>query len=140
MYVLHVPVSYFFTVARAKSAFENLKKRYFKKRCEFKKSQKSGTSWEEVEKAEAELRQFSFLTWLCRFIRLRETKSNVDEVNSQNSFDISSQEHTLDIERSDEEDAEEDADYVIEDEGNELARSEKPTSDSVYFDESVRPS
>ena len=71
----------FFLAERAKSSFENLKKRYFKKRCASKKSQKSGTSRSEVEKAEAELRQFSFLTWLDPFIRLRETRSNIDTTN-----------------------------------------------------------
>ena len=77
---------YFYVIAsRAKSAFKILKKNHTKKRSNLRNSKKSGTSREAVEKAESELRQWSFLTWLDDFVQPRASRSSFHIDYSQQS-------------------------------------------------------
>ena len=76
----------FYVIAsRAKSAFENLKKNYTKKRSNLRNSKKSGTSREAVAQAESELRQWSFLTWLDALVQPRASRSSFHLDYSQQS-------------------------------------------------------
>ncbi|XP_057302855.1 uncharacterized protein LOC130637019 [Hydractinia symbiolongicarpus] len=61
----------------AKTSFEKLRKRYNKKKNDFKKSKKSGTSTKESEKAEKALELYKYLSWLDNFIYVREGRSNI---------------------------------------------------------------
>ena len=74
-----------FLASRARTSFDNLKKRYSKKKNDFKKAQRSGTSREAVQKAETELKSLIFMAWLDSFIQLRDTKSNFQEVAKETS-------------------------------------------------------
>lgn len=66
----------------ARACFENVKKRYLKRRNEYKKvANKSGTSTAIVDRANRELQLYSFLFWLDDYLKPRKTKSNVkDEI------------------------------------------------------------
>ena len=76
----------FYVIAsRAKSTLTNLKKNYTKKRSNLKNSEKSETSREAVEKAESELRQWSFLTWLDDLVQLLSPRSSFYVDYSQQS-------------------------------------------------------
>ena len=67
----------FYVIAsRAKPAFKNLKKIYTKKWSNLRNSKKSRTSREAVGKAENELRQCSFLTWLDDFVQPQASRSS----------------------------------------------------------------
>ena len=70
-------------------AFEKLRKRYNKKKNDLKKSKKSGSSTKEGEKAEKALSDYRFLSWLDKFIYVREGKSNLfDPSQVQNDEDL----------------------------------------------------
>ena len=73
----------FFVASRAKLAFENLKKSYSKKKNDFKKAQRSGTSRDAGEKVENEMKRFRFLAWLDSFLQARKTKSNITIVEEE---------------------------------------------------------
>ena len=62
---------------RAKTLFENLKKRYSKKRSALKKANQSGTSAAVVEKAKIAYDLYNFLMWLEEHIVGRSTMTNV---------------------------------------------------------------
>ena len=58
----------------AKKNFENLKKRFSKRRKE--STGPSGTGRESVAEAKERLRELSFLAWLAPHVQLRQTKTN----------------------------------------------------------------
>eukprot|EP00794_Sanderia_malayensis_P006727 gene6727-7485_t len=62
---------------RTKQLFENLKKRFSKRRLDLKKSERSGTSASAVQKAKENMKEYSFLAWLIPYIKLRATKTNL---------------------------------------------------------------
>lgn len=68
-----------------KRRFENLKKRFSKKRNHYKKVTRSGSGGREARVAEDELKKYGFMNWLCPFMRMRETTSNllVDDENME---------------------------------------------------------
>lgn len=57
-------------------------------------AQRSGTSWDAIEKAENEIKRRRFLAWLDSFLQARETKSNIgiaeweDIVELQNNYEM----------------------------------------------------
>ena len=62
---------------KAKVYFENLKKRHTKKRNDVRKSEKSGTSLAEKEKALNSFKPYEYLSWLDQFIATRASKTNI---------------------------------------------------------------
>ena len=66
-----------------------MKKRYLKKRNELKASKKSGTSADEVARAEKNFRPYQFLSWLDDFVQIREGRTNlptdIDELEDEDS-------------------------------------------------------
>lgn len=74
---------------RAKQLFENLKKRFSKRRNDLKKAERSGTSTSAVEKAKESMREYSFLVWLIPYIKLRATKTNVPPASIEKATPIS---------------------------------------------------
>eukprot|EP00794_Sanderia_malayensis_P006944 gene6944-7724_t len=68
---------------RAKQLFDNMKKRFSKRRNDLKKAERSGTSSDAVEKAREKANEFRFLTWLVPYIKLRATKTNLLERRSE---------------------------------------------------------
>ena len=75
-----------------KTIFENVKKRYLKRRNALKKADKSGTSSAVVDKAKRELGVYAFLFWLENFIKPRKTKDNIEEEVIENEEDGEDQE------------------------------------------------
>ena len=57
-------------------------------------AQRSGTSWDPIEKAENEIKRRRFLAWLDSFLQARETKWNIgiaeweDIVELQNNYEM----------------------------------------------------
>ena len=60
--------------------FENLKKRYSRKKSAFKKANQSGTSTALVKKAKKSCDECNFLVWLDEHISGRVTLSNVTQI------------------------------------------------------------
>lgn len=112
--------TFYFIATRAKSAFENLKKNYTKKRSNVRNSKRSGTSREAVEKAENELRQWSFLTWLDDFVQPRVSKSSFD-VDTQSYSQQTVDEHHNTFENDEEND------FMGHDESNDVEIPEDNT-------------
>ena len=83
-----------------------MKKRYLKKKNEHKKSQRSGTSRDAIEKAERDFQPYIFLKWLDDFTRLRETKSNIGSPSSLEEDSVVDTNDDLDNEFSVESDVE----------------------------------
>ena len=74
-------------LVEAKLLFDNLKKRFNKKKAKYKKATRSGSGSRKVKQAETELEKYDFLSWLAPYLRLKENtisnlpNSNVAEIN-----------------------------------------------------------
>ena len=64
-------------VKTAKRLFGNLKKRYLKRKRAFKSVNVSGTSKRKVTKERKALEEYSFMSWLDKYVSSRESKSNI---------------------------------------------------------------
>ena len=77
-------------VNEARVYWENLRKRYNKKRNELKKADKSGTSFFEKEKARKAFQPYAFLQWIDRFIGTRSSRNNLPKnfshIDTQNNL------------------------------------------------------
>ena len=80
---------FFILDVRAKTSFENLEKNYTKKRSNLRNAKRSGSSRESVEKAENEIRQLKFFTWIDQFIQPRSSRSSFDTDETQSNVPIS---------------------------------------------------
>ena len=58
---------------KVKNSFENLKKRYSKKKSSYKNATRSGAGSKEANAAEQELKRYGFLSFLIRYLRLLKT-------------------------------------------------------------------
>ena len=58
--------------------FENLKKRFSKRRTVVKKAKRSGAGRIDVQKAEEELNEYAFLEWIIPYIAVKDSISNLD--------------------------------------------------------------
>ena len=67
--------------------FDNLRKRYNKKKNDVKKSKKSGSATTDAEKAEKALAPYKFLSWLDAFVYTRESKTNLMDEERNESQD-----------------------------------------------------
>lgn len=74
-------VLFFNFIGEAKRRFENLKKRYSKKKKAFKMATRSGAGGREANVAEAEMKNYDFLSWLSPYLRLRDTENNLPHNN-----------------------------------------------------------
>ena len=82
--------SHFFSyVGEGKKRFENLKKRYSKKKSAYINATRSGAGSKEANAAEQELKRYDFLSWLTRYLRLKDTHSNLGETFSREDGDDS---------------------------------------------------
>ena len=72
---------------KAKAFYENLKKKYSKKKNDYKKCNRSGASVKDVEKAERALASYQFMAWLDKFTKLRDCKTNIS--TPQDEFNLS---------------------------------------------------
>ena len=79
--------------------FENLKKRFSKKKSAYKKASRSGVGIDATNVVEKEFRKYDFLSWLNPFLRLKNTKSNLSTISDEEdeSFEYSSVEKEVDI-------------------------------------------
>ena len=69
-------------LGEAKRRFDNLKKRFSKKRAKYKKATRSDSGSREAKQAETELKKYDFLSWLVPYLRLKEnTASNLPNTN-----------------------------------------------------------
>lgn len=75
-YTIDLP--FHFIGGQAKTLFENLRKRYNKKKNDLKKSRRSGAGTTDIEKVERALAPYKFLSWLDNFTYTRESKTNLD--------------------------------------------------------------
>ena len=71
----------------AKNCFSKIKRRYLAKSLELKKVNKSGTSSSEFKKAIKDLNACSFLIQIDEYLKPRQTKNNVKDINIQMSVD-----------------------------------------------------
>ena len=71
---------------KAKHYFENLKKRYQKKKNNLKKADRSGTSTAIVGKARKYFEPYLFFTWFDAYTRQRSSKSNIMCDNDSDSM------------------------------------------------------
>ena len=55
----------------AKRRFDNLKRRFSKKKAKYKKATRSGSGSCEAKQAEIELKKYDFLSWLAPYLRLK---------------------------------------------------------------------
>ena len=62
-----------------------MKKKYSKKRLNYKVSSRSGSGFRDVENDRAELAKYTFMGWLGEFIRPRKTKSNIAFIETNKS-------------------------------------------------------
>ena len=66
----------------AKRRFDNLKKRFSKKKAKYKKAIRSSSGSREAKQAETELKKYDFLSWLAPYLRFKEnTVSNLPNIN-----------------------------------------------------------
>ena len=74
------PLTHFFShIGQGEKRFVNLKKRYSKKKSGYKNTTRSGAGSKEANAAEQELKRYGFLSWLTRFVRLKDNHSNLGE-------------------------------------------------------------
>jgi len=68
---------------RAAQHFENLRKKYSRKKLNYQKASRSGVGEKETRSAKKDLDEYSFLFWLDDYSRRRKTKDNIqsDEPN-----------------------------------------------------------
>ena len=77
-------------LGETKQRFDNLKKRFSKKKAKYKKATKSGSGSREAKQAETELKKYDSLNWLAPYLRLTENtvsnlpNANVAEINPNN--------------------------------------------------------
>ena len=62
---------------RAQSCFHNLKKKYMRKKKDYKEANRSGTSTKALEKTEKALDQYTFINWMDGFIQPRDGRTNI---------------------------------------------------------------
>ena len=73
-------IRYIFLIVSGKPErlFENLKKRFSKRRTAVKKAKRSGAGRIDVQKAEEELNKYAFLEWIIPYIAVKDSISNLD--------------------------------------------------------------
>ena len=76
---------------KCKLHFDNMKKRYVKKRNDVRKADKTGTSLAEKEKAENAFIPYKFLQWMDPFIATRSSKTNIPSLRQSPSAVITPQ-------------------------------------------------
>ena len=64
---------------RAKSLFENLKRKYSKKKADLKKAKNWGSSLQDTNGAKKALAPYIFLSWLHNFTKLHQCKSDIED-------------------------------------------------------------
>ena len=72
--------NYYLFVGEEKKRFENLKKRYSKKKNNLKRKSATGAGLADVEAAKRDLKEYGFLAWLEEHLQLRETKTNLRSI------------------------------------------------------------
>ena len=78
-----------------------MKKKYSKKRLNYKVSSRSGSVLRDEENDKAELAKYIFIGWLDEFIRPRKTKSNIEFIETNESpVLLTSREEESDIENN----------------------------------------
>ena len=124
---------FFFLISgeRAKTCFENLKKRYQKKRSALRKVEnKSGSSSVVVKKAQKDLEPYAFFFWIDEFNKPRSSKTNIvtprTSVYRNEKDDISSE----DVEMREEEVQEEEEDQDL---GQDSLENESRASTDIEF-------
>lgn len=75
-------------LGEAKRRFENLKKRYSKKKKAKKDATRSGSGSKEASAAERDLKKYEFLSWLAPFLRLKATEDNLSMYVPQQNTDV----------------------------------------------------
>ena len=69
---------YLFSIGkRAQSCFNNLKKKFMRKKKEFRDVNRSGASTNALEKAEKASQQYRFMEWMSSFIQPRDRRTNI---------------------------------------------------------------
>ena len=73
-------IQYIFLIVSGESErlFENLKKRFSKRRTAVKKAKRSGVGRIDLQKAEEELNKYAFLEWIIPCIAVKDSISNLD--------------------------------------------------------------
>ena len=72
--------NYYLFVGEGKKRFENLKKRYSKKKNNLKRKSASGAGLADVKAVKRDLKEYGFLAWLEEHLQLREIKVNLQSI------------------------------------------------------------
>ena len=84
LYMVHHSNAHIFSLilGEAKQRFDNLKKRFSKKKSKYKKATKSCSGSREAKQAETELKKYDSLSWFAPYLRLKgNTVSNLPNTN-----------------------------------------------------------
>ena len=120
-----------FILGTAAQQFDNLKKKYSRKRISFRKLARSGAGAKDMRNAKKDLDDYSFFFWLDDHTRARKTKSNLDDENS-NSVETKY--------NSEEEDDNEEEGEDEEEEGEGMTIPEKEMDDFLSdMEDQVKP-
>lgn len=71
-------INFFYLSGTAQKLFENIKKRYSKRRQAVLKASRSGSGRNDVETVENQLKDYEFMAWINPFIKTRKSKSNFE--------------------------------------------------------------
>ena len=78
---------FFLNLGEAKRRFDNLKKRFSKKKAKYKKATRSGSGSCEAKQAKTELKNYDFLSWLAQYLRFKQ--NTVNNLPSTNVAEVS---------------------------------------------------
>ena len=116
----------------AKNAFNNLKKRYSKKRNDLKRAKRSGAGLADVQKFEKAFEVYSFLGWLNNFLQLKD-----DTMTNLTTENIDYENEASEEEDEDDNEAKKNYAFVPESDGEETSRVK--TNKRPSFSKSDKP-
>ena len=134
----------FYLSDTAQKLFENLKKRYSKRRQAVLKASKSGSGRSDVATVNDQLKDYEFLAWINPFIKTRRSKSNfapLEEASSSNIGEGINDDDNEYVEEEEEEEVEQDDRDSLFDNSPDLPKLENETNlpfntDSTTFSQS----
>lgn len=122
----------------AMACFNNLKKKFMRKKKEFRDVNRSGTSTKAIEKAEKALQQYQFMEWLSTFIQPRDGRTNlkrarIERESTIDAKEIEEEEDGLDKNENDDRDIENSCD-ILEDDSDRVSQRTALINDEKEVD------
>ena len=132
---------YLFSIGkRAQSCFNNLKKKFMRKKKEFRDANRSDTSTNALEKAEKALQQYRFMEWMSSFIQPRDGRTNIKVSDNKNNTSEPGKDE-LEKDKDDEEGMSLDEEDTLDnwEQPNQLFSQRKEDEEVCVEDKSVEP-